>query len=83
MTLRRPRPAAMAFAPSVLPVPAGPRSRKFRILAVFPLDAMACLQTLITCFGRMYHGSNMGIRPDSLGFNTRAGFRVYFPAKSL
>ena len=41
----------MALAPMVLPVPAGPRSRKFRIWVGLPVVSLACLQMSTTSGG--------------------------------
>ena len=77
----RPSPAAMAFAPIVLPVPAGPRSRKFRICMDLPVVALACLQMSTTSFGMMYHSGSFGISIVSCGVKVRL-FSTYCPSKS-
>ncbi len=73
----------MAFAPMVLPVPAGPRRRKFRILVGLPVVSWACLQMSTASWGMMYHSGRMGTWARSAGLSTRLGFNTYWPIKSL
>ena len=78
-----PSPAAMAFAPMVLPVPAGPRNRKFRICMGRPVVFCACLQISTTSGGMIYHSGSFGIRLSSNALKVRPGVRGYLPTKSV
>ena len=73
----------MARAPSVFPVPAGPRKRKLRMGSALPVDCLACLQMVTTSSGSTYQGARTGTRLCSKGVSTRVVSSTYFPTKSL
>ena len=81
-TYGRLSPAAIAFAPIVLPVPAGPRSRKFRICIGLPVVSFACLQISTTSSGTTYHSGSFGISDCSSDEKVRLS-NSYCPTKSL
>ena len=82
LTYGRPSPAAMAWAPMVLPVPAGPRRRKLRMGMAFSLVLTACWQMLTTSFGMTYHAGSFGTSSFSRALRLRLGLMGYFPTKS-
>ena len=77
------KPAAIALAPWVLPVPAGPRKRKLRICMGFPVVLKACLQMSTTSSGMMYHSSSLGTIVSSSIERIRPPDSLYCPTKSL
>ena len=78
----RPSPVAMALAPMVLPVPAGPRSRKLRMGMALLLVAWAWRQMLTTSGGIMYHSGSSGTSERSKALSVRVSSSTYLPTKS-
>ena len=76
-----PSPAAIAFAPIVLPVPAGPRKRKLRICIGLPVVIFACLHISTTSSGMMYQSGRVGTSCFSIGESVLA-CSSYLPTKS-
>ena len=74
-------PAAIALAPIVLPVPAGPRNRKLRICIGFPVVSCACLQISTTSSGMMYQAGSAGINDCSTALKLLLP-NSYLPTKS-
>ena len=82
-TYGKPSPAAIACAPMVLPVPAGPRKRKLRMGMAFSLVLTACWQMPTTSLGMMYHAGSLGTSSFSRALRLRPGLMGYCPTKSL
>ena len=75
------KPAAIACAPIVFPVPASPRNRKLRIGWLEAVVILACSHTRTTSFGMMYQSGRIGTIAFSRSVRTRVE-SVYFPTKS-
>ena len=70
------------LTPSVFPVPAGPRSIKFRIGCLLSVVNLACSHILWISFGITYQSSRIGTVDSSWGVNVRELDRMYLSTKS-